>query len=106
MRTVVLTVSTSVSRREAEDASGPLLAHLADDRGHDLAITVANGRVLVQNTADDDDFPQPVRGVAAHLDADGLVLALPFALSGTVDATLGIELDDVSYGDNARVKSA
>ena len=31
MRTVVLTVSTSVSRREAEDASGPLLAHLADD---------------------------------------------------------------------------
>ena len=36
MRTVVLTVSTSVSRREAEDASGPLLAHLADDAGAEI----------------------------------------------------------------------
>jgi hypothetical protein len=91
-------------------SAGPLPAsfevQLRDGRGRDLAITVANGRVLVQDTADDDDFPQPVRGVAAHLDVDGLVLALPFALSGTVDAMLGIELDDVSYGDDARVKSA
>ena len=29
MRTCVLTVSTSVSRRLNEDESGPLLAHLA-----------------------------------------------------------------------------
>ena len=36
MRTVVLTVSTSVSRRDAEDASGPLLAHLADDAGAEI----------------------------------------------------------------------
>jgi molybdopterin adenylyltransferase len=36
VRTVVLTVSTSVSRREAEDASGPLLAHLADDAGAEI----------------------------------------------------------------------
>src|SRR4051812_41941346 len=31
VRTVVMTVSTSVSRREAEDLSGPKLAHLAED---------------------------------------------------------------------------
>lgn len=36
MRTCVLTVSTSVSRRESEDESGPLLAHLADEAGADV----------------------------------------------------------------------
>ena len=36
MRTAVLTVSTSVSRREAEDESGPLLAHLAEEAGADV----------------------------------------------------------------------
>ena len=36
MRTAVLTVSTSVSRREAEDESGPILAALAEDAGCDV----------------------------------------------------------------------
>jgi molybdenum cofactor synthesis domain-containing protein len=36
VRTVVLTVSTSVSRREAEDTSGPLLAHLAEEAGAEI----------------------------------------------------------------------
>ncbi len=36
MRTAVLTISTTVSRREAEDESGPLLAHLAEDAGCDV----------------------------------------------------------------------
>ena len=36
MRTCVLTVSTSVSRRENEDASGPLLAQLAEEAGADV----------------------------------------------------------------------
>ncbi len=33
MRTAVITVSTSVSRRESDDVSGPVLAHLAEDAG-------------------------------------------------------------------------
>jgi molybdopterin adenylyltransferase len=33
VRTAVITVSTSVSRRESDDASGPVLAHLAEDAG-------------------------------------------------------------------------
>ena len=37
MRTAVLTVSTSVSRRLAEDESGPLLAELAENAGADVA---------------------------------------------------------------------
>jgi molybdenum cofactor synthesis domain-containing protein len=37
VRTCVLTVSTSVSRRASEDASGPLLAHLAEEAGADVA---------------------------------------------------------------------
>ncbi len=37
MRTAVLTVSTRVSRREAEDRSGPLLAELAEAAGADVA---------------------------------------------------------------------
>lgn len=36
MRTAVLTISTSVSRRKAEDESGPLLAHLAEEAGADV----------------------------------------------------------------------
>ena len=36
MRTAVLTVSTSVSRREAEDESGPELAALAEAAGCDV----------------------------------------------------------------------
>jgi molybdopterin adenylyltransferase len=36
VRTVVMTVSSSVSRREAEDLSGPLLAHLAEDAGAEI----------------------------------------------------------------------
>jgi molybdenum cofactor synthesis domain-containing protein len=37
VRTAVLTVSTRVSRREAEDRSGPLLAELAETAGADVA---------------------------------------------------------------------
>ena len=36
MRTAVLTVSTSVSRRESEDAARPLLAHLAEEAGAEV----------------------------------------------------------------------
>ena len=36
MRTAVLTVSTSVSRREAEDRSGPALAALAESAGCEI----------------------------------------------------------------------
>jgi molybdopterin adenylyltransferase len=36
VRTCVLTVSSSVSRRESEDESGPLLARLAEEAGADV----------------------------------------------------------------------
>ncbi len=36
VRTAVLTISTRVSRREADDESGPLLAHLAEEAGADV----------------------------------------------------------------------
>src|SRR5919204_366923 len=36
MRTAVLTISTTVARREAEDVAGPLLAHLAEEAGVDV----------------------------------------------------------------------
>lgn len=36
MRTAVLTISSRVSRREADDASGPLLAELAEEAGADV----------------------------------------------------------------------
>jgi len=91
-------------------SAGPLPArfevHLRDDRRHELAITVADGRVLVQDAADEAAGLEPIRGVAAHLDADGLVLALPLTLSGTRDAMLSLEVDELSYSDDARVKSA
>jgi molybdopterin adenylyltransferase len=36
VRTVVMTISSSVSRRDAEDLSGPLLANLAEDAGAEI----------------------------------------------------------------------
>ena len=36
MRTAVLTISTTVSRREADDESGPLLAHRAEEAGAEV----------------------------------------------------------------------
>ena len=91
-------------------AAGPLPAsfevHLRDERGHDLEVSVADGRVLVQDASDDDDGLKPIAGVAAHLDPDGLVLALPLTLAGTVDAVLGVEVGDLSYGDDAQVAVA
>jgi molybdopterin adenylyltransferase len=36
VRTAVLTISTTVARREAEDESGPLLAELAEEAGADV----------------------------------------------------------------------
>lgn len=36
MRAAVLTISTTVSRRESEDESGPLLAKLAEEAGADV----------------------------------------------------------------------
>ena len=36
MRAAVLTISTSVSRRDSDDESGPLLAHLAEDAGAEI----------------------------------------------------------------------
>ena len=38
MKTAVLTISTRVSRREAEDRSGPLLAELAEGAGADVEL--------------------------------------------------------------------
>jgi molybdenum cofactor synthesis domain-containing protein len=38
VKTAVLTVSTRVSRREAEDRSGPLLAELAEEAGADVEL--------------------------------------------------------------------
>jgi hypothetical protein len=59
----------------------------------------------VLDTADDDAPPKPLPGAAAHLDPDGLVVALPVALTGTVSVTLGVERSEVSYGDEARVRA-
>ena len=88
-------------------AAGPLPARfevaLLDARNRALEVSVADGRVVVQDTTDDDP-PKPLPGAAAHLDADGLVVALPVTLSGTVTVTLGIERSGVSYGDDARVR--
>jgi molybdenum cofactor synthesis domain-containing protein len=61
VRTCVLTVSTSVSRREREDESGPLLAHLAEEAGADVEAmeVVPDDFALIEDRLHhyvDDDF--------------------------------------------------
>lgn len=67
----------------------------------DLRATVADGHVLVEDTSDDDQFPKPLPGVAAHLDPDGLVLSLPQAVKAPATVTLSVERSDVTYSDEA-----
>jgi hypothetical protein len=77
---------------------------LLDARNRTLQVSVADGRVVVLDTTDEDVAPKPLPGAAAHLDSDGLVVALPVGLSGTVTVTLAIERSEISYGDSARVR--
>jgi hypothetical protein len=86
--------------------AGPLPASfevqlLAGDN-RELRVTVAAGRVLVEDVTED-ATPKPLQGAAAHLDTDGLVLSLPAALAAPIRITLEIERDQVSYGDGARL---
>jgi hypothetical protein len=88
-------------------SAGPLPARfevkLRDARNRELEVAVADGRAVVLDATDEDEPPKALPGAAAHLDTDGLVLALPVALSGTVTVTLSIERSDVSYSDDARI---
>ena len=61
MRTAIITVSSSVSRREREDESGPLLAKLAEAGGCDIAAmeVVPDDYALIEDRLHhyvDDDF--------------------------------------------------
>ena len=91
-------------------AAGPLPARFTVTL-HDasfereLEVAVADGRAVVLDTTNEDDAPKPLPGAAAHLDPDGLVVALPVALTGAVGVTLGEERSDVRYSDEARVRS-
>jgi hypothetical protein len=76
----------------------------ADDRS--LRATVTDGHVLLEDTTDDDELPQPVSGLAAHLDPDGLVLALPSAPSAPLRIELSVERAGVTYGDDATTPRA
>ena len=64
---------------------------------------MTDGRVVVLDTTEDDIVPKPLRGAAAHLDPDGLVVALPVTLSGTVHVVLGVDRSQVRYSDDASV---
>jgi molybdopterin adenylyltransferase len=97
VRTAVITVSTSVSRRVSEDASGPVLAHLAEAAGcevetmevlpDDLALIedrlahhVAAGCALILTTGGtgftpDDVTPEATRRVIER-EAPGIAEAL------------------------------
>ena len=78
MRTAVLTISTSVARRQAEDASGPLLAHLAEEAGAD----VESMEVIP------DDFPLIEDRLHHYVDAG---VSFVFTTGGT-----GLTPDDIT----------
>jgi molybdopterin adenylyltransferase len=78
VRTAVLTISTSVSRGAAEDASGPLLASLAEDAGADV--------VAMEVLADDEDL---IEERLLHYVREGVPLI--FTTGGT-----GFTPDDVT----------
>jgi hypothetical protein len=89
-------------------SAGPLPSRfeveLRDARNRELEIGVAEGRAVVLDATDEDEPPKALPGAVAHLDADGLVVALPVALSGAVTVTLSLERSEVSYSDDARIR--
>jgi molybdopterin adenylyltransferase len=85
MRTAILTVSTTVSRSRGDDESGPLLAHLAEDAGADVA-----AMEVVP-----DDFALIEDRLRHYVDAD-------FALVLTTGGT-GLTSDDVTPEATAAV---
>jgi hypothetical protein len=91
-------------------SAGPLPARfeitLRDDRDapdREVEVAVTDGRVVVLDTTEDDIVPKPLRGAAAHLDPDGLVVTLPVTVSGTVQVVLGVDRSQVRYSDDASV---
>ena len=91
-------------------SAGPLPARfeleLYDEKDHSLDVRVADGQVLVQRPAPDDQTdqtPVPVAVAAAHLDPTGLVFLLPSALVGRVSLTLSANRDHLHYFDEAVV---
>jgi hypothetical protein len=88
-------------------SAGPLPARftvsLLDARNRTLEVSVADGRVVVLDATDEDAAPKPLPGAAAHLDPDGLVVALPASLTGTVTVRLALERSEISYSDDARL---
>lgn len=81
----------------------PTFGVYLDDEGigRSFEITVIGGRTLVQETTDVNDgvYPKPLHGIVAHAGPDGLVIALPVALSGKVRIALSDERPDVAYED-------
>jgi hypothetical protein len=90
--------------------AGPLPASfqvdLRDGGDRSLRATVTAGRVLVEDTTNDDDLPKPVAGIAAHLDPDGLIVSLPQPLKAPVTLMLGVERNDLTYSDDATTARA
>ena len=78
MRTAVLTISTTVARREKDDVSGPALARLADQAGCDV--------VAIEVVPDDGGLIED--RLRAHVDG---AVALVFTTGGT-----GFTPDDVT----------
>ena len=99
-RAVVRMTPATAERVAAGDApKGDVL----DARNRTLEVSVADGRVVVLDTTDEDAAPEPLLGAAAHLDPDGLVVALPAALTGTVTVKLAVERSEISYSHDARL---
>jgi molybdopterin adenylyltransferase len=78
VRTVVMTISSSVSRREAEDLSGPLLANLAEHAGAEI----------VAMEVVPDDFSLIEDRLHHYVDAG---VSFVFTTGGT-----GLTLDDIT----------
>lgn len=97
---------TCLAVRSAAPLPARFTVSLLDARNRTLEVSVADGRAVVLDTTDEDVAPKPLLGAAAHLDPDGLVVALPVALSGAVTVRLAIERSEISYSDVARVPSA
>ncbi len=89
--------------RSAGPLPGRFTVSLRDARNRALQVSATDGRVVVLDTTDEDAAPKPLPGAAAHLDPDGLVVALPVVAVGPSTVTLALERSEISYSDDATV---
>ncbi len=86
--------------------AGPLAPgftiQVTDAGFHKTNISLIGGKLLVTDPTDEDHPARGLPGARAHLDPDGLVIALPITPAGKAEIAIFRTIGGIEYDDEAR----